>query len=1605
MKMNCGHRYIPICRIAKAILVFTFISVITLFSATMDVDNKNTSLNLSWRLDSADLEAFLNTGSFDNENVTSIYFEGRYYPYYSVILENQSSDIVPRLSVKNSQVVQLPVLSENLDDIPTHAVDNVDVLTFRDHIQVQNIPGIGTLVEIMPLLPLEGGRVKCLNNAEIQIFSASGTLRFANDLNRELSQLSKINLRQELAQDYCVIYFSEPGVYRISGQDLIDKNVDIAGISPDQIKLHRWGREIPCYVSSGNNKGTEIFTETDIVQFYIPELENPYGDYKYNPFSDYDALIMSWGEGNGKRYIQENSDFSDDPNKFTYDMNRKFRSTIHVEENQTVQPLARLHEDELSHLLEHRFYSPSIKVGRSIRYPFEIFDPVNDSPYDVEYRIRMQGLTYSVDDEMDHQIIVKVNNVEAFSDEWEGQQPRISDNEGLQYSHSYLNDGENEFEISVRGFGDDSFLDDQVLLDWFEVSYDRYMIAHNNRLKFSPQHGAGTYMFQVKGLSSPQDIMILKNGTNWIRGYLVNEEDAEGAEKTYTIYFEDQCNGNEEYLVVGPGKEDDISYGVATIDSFRYVNTLENELYNSSDQGDYLIITHKEFYEKSKDLAAHKQSIGYDPAIYELERIYDEYNYGNESPYAIKNFLKDAYYNWSIKPEYVLLVGDVGTKNSVPVIYYQSVGDRGAVIAESWYADLDDDFMLDFSLGRLPISNTEELDSTIKKIKAYDNMVFPRQMNRVVTLTGTGSVFRSQAQDYINTISPDYLQNDRLYLYNSGVSGDFDQGVNSTDSLIEYMNDGILCLNYIGHGSGLTWDNHVLPYEAFDDFVSGKPYIINSMTCFSNTFSNNNAIGEQFIRHPRGGVSIFGSTGYGWINSNHFLLKQVMGNMLYKNMSHGKAMQFALANYFFSSYGKNASFIDELDGVNYVKYFRKALFYQFCILGDPSSTFPLLDREESIVISPNRIGSGETLSISSPDNYTHAYVDIVGAKNNDSKYPLKQKVDLELQQGVAQVIMPEIPAGVKSGMVQMTLWDDELNVAVAKENISFGLSHIEALTYYPEQPGLLDDPVRIRIAIDEGSTVDSLELLVYGESSLNTYSSVLKTQEVEDGLYQTENDLVYSAKDKFQPWISDTLASYIYRGNYFAVKTYFNGDSEISQFFTLSPWTQNSADISILDYQIEDGKSKIILLNQADTSSYVKVIINSHNLDQVMVDTVLTHSDVEQYYEPGVDKINSFYFDFLPQFGADSLEIFIEALDVVDLFSVNDTLRIKTDNSCLNFNNGAWQNFDQDTCYLASDLFKALVVDKNHLGSYTINVSKDLDAIELNTYGATQSKTNILDMLSSDETIQIYGIVSLDSLADDEFIAYYNEDSEAFYKATQFQQGAQRIFSIHEAGKYLISGSVDNEAPEIEISINAREILEQAYVSERSDFSLIIKDNYGVNPLKAHRQILLDGEEISEDNVMVVESGHRENLGINFKLDMDPGEHTLQVIAQDLVGNETESDEFDIIYLGESKLIDYGNFPNPFTTRTTFIYELTEQFDDVTIKIFTISGQKIFTMSSTENTNSDIPLYSIGYHEVEWRGKDEFGNAVANGVYFYVIEGQIDGKKVKEKGKIAKLWL
>jgi len=72
----------------------------------------------------------------------------------------------------------------------------------------------------------------------------------------------------------------------------------------------------------------------------------------------------------------------------------------------------------------------------------------------------------------------------------------------------------------------------------------------------------------------------------------------------------------------------------------------------------------------------------------------------------------------------------------------------------------------------------------------------------------------------------------------------------------------------------------------------------------------------------------------------------------------------------------------------------------------------------------------------------------------------------------------------------------------------------------------------------------------------------------------------------------------------------------------------------------------------------------------------------------------------------------------------------------------------------------------------------------------------------------------------------------------------------------------------------------------------------------------------------------------------------------------------------------YQNYPNPFINQTKFKFDLPEQ-DWVTLEIYDVLGRKVKTLLN------DVGL-SRGVHDrIIWDGRDDNGNYVSSGIYFY----------------------
>lgn len=130
---------------------------------------------------------------------------------------------------------------------------------------------------------------------------------------------------------------------------------------------------------------------------------------------------------------------------------------------------------------------------------------------------------------------------------------------------------------------------------------------------------------------------------------------------------------------------------------------------------------------------------------------------------------------------------------------------------------------------------------------------------------------------------------------------------------------------------------------------------------------------------------------------------------------------------------------------------------------------------------------------------------------------------------------------------------------------------------------------------------------------------------------------------------------------------------------------------------------------------------------------------------------------------------------------------------------------------------------------------------------------------------------------------------------------------------------------------------------------------------------------------------------VQFPLkDLPPGSYSLKFKVWDTYNNSTEQTlEFTIQSTSKLQLSHVLNYPNPFSTNTTFHFDHNRVGDNlmVQVQIYTVSGKLVKTLDET--------IYNSPSHvaSLSWDGLDDYGDKIGRGVYVYKVKirSQQDG--------------
>jgi len=313
---------------------------------------------------------------------------------------------------------------------------------------------------------------------------------------------------------------------------------------------------------------------------------------------------------------------------------------------------------------------------------------------------------------------------------------------------------------------------------------------------------------------------------------------------------------------------------------------------------EYLIITHPNFYNQSKNLSDWKYKTGWLTKLVNITDI-------GSSAEELRDYIQYAYNNWNPAPYYMLLIGD---DEYVPTNYINIHPYDGSYIASDlWYVTVNGtDYYPDIFYGRISVDTVEQAEIVIQKILKYEQN--PPSKSSFYNNMVVAAYFQDDEQNgyetrrFVRTSEEirDYLldQNyevERIYVtesyinpthYNNGYFGNGEPlpeellrptfaWDGDADDIINAIEDGIFILNHRDHGSEDGWGDPYFDSSHIEGLTNGELLpVVFSINCLTGEFDGYECFSETFLRKEDGGaVAVFGATRVSYSGYNDFLAR------------------------------------------------------------------------------------------------------------------------------------------------------------------------------------------------------------------------------------------------------------------------------------------------------------------------------------------------------------------------------------------------------------------------------------------------------------------------------------------------------------------------------------------------------------------------------------------------------------------------------------------------------------------------------------------------------------------------------------------------------------
>ncbi|MDR3666801.1 MAG: C25 family cysteine peptidase [Ignavibacteriaceae bacterium] len=1388
-------------------------------------------------------------------------------------------------------------------------------------------------------------------------------------------------------KDYYKIFVQAKGVYKVTYDELIRIGVPPnSGIQKGNLELINNGKRIPIEIVDVNKNNSFdsgdyfIFVglppqpSTSYTYFNIYNLSNVYW-FSYQAESVYNYKKINWSTSTLDNFVTTNL------------------QTIHYEKDSIFERLGYAPDD-------HRDFWFWANIETRNKLSFETFTnwladsilyKINPAFPQATIRANLQGISNESCNGFTHSANIKFNSIKVAGQKWSGQNSTTFDGK---FSFSFnglpgvpLFADKNKVEIALDGDICPTDGNDIVKVNWFELDFWRWnSVKGKSYIFISPpdQLGRNTYSLS-DWYSNNMQVYIPSRGELICNPIIPNDS-------AHTILFTDSIGARTEYFC-------------SSLESFMSPDSISknnsSNLHSISQGADYIIITHPAFMSAAKRLAEFRTDhlAGYSAPrikIVNVTDIYNEFSYGLQDPYALQSFIKYSFENWqSPAPAFVTLLGDMSFDYrhlfagsslciipSIPYLAYS----YGLAPSDNLIACIEgDDMVPDLAIGRLSCDNLDEANNLVNKIISYPGDPGKNWKDNVLLIAGGRDVddqlnfgFTDQSEKLNNSfLKPNGISNSRVFGFPD--KQDYIKYQGGRSEILNIINKGCIFVNYYGHGGENQWDQLFNNNDIRFLNNGGRLPFISSITSYLSQVDDQDSFGEMFNKLPgKGSIGFFGGIGLTMWSEGLYINNKLFNEIFNKrNNLIGSAILNTKAG---------------MSGSGFVTSHLALL----SLLGDPAIEIAIpgitdfqLTPADIKCIPPNPI-LGETSVIK-------VYVRNVGTIFNDSVTINLYETQIDSSHKIGSVKLPGFGDldSVFFKWVPDKAGTRNLFADVNSDNHIEEIDHSDNTTSTIIKVFNFNKPDIVRplngyttssnkinfTLIDAGSYIGrqfNYRFIIDTSFTLFSSAKIISPDLIpQNGFVKWDINLpvgeyfwkvlIYDDMDTNYNKLTTFSINNISAKGFSAIKKQLDifgtngGNFLTTDIGPAKKWNSLSYNVDSINYR---GKFNAFILGlnknsgSYDTiksrmpSSFSLSDINSKKYEYLKIGFNFTDSSYDTTF---VCKLKDLAVDFtsLPEISVNNNNFTLSPDTILQGFNALMKIQI--------FNLGESDADSVILKYYANNSDSAFLSNK-------ISVPKDSSVL----------LENFINTSSLSPTFNIARVVAS---IDEENFTYNNIAEKKFYVV---RDSSKPVFNITFDGRVIDNGDVISSKPEIIITLKDNSPLP----IDTSSFTIFKLDNIPVG--------------FSRPDLKFSSTPYPNSQAtIKWNPLLPDGKHILEIFAEDPSGNyfDSTSHKYEFFVYNQPDIVNVFNYPNPFNNETYFTFELHGQKspEEFKIKIFTVAGRLIKDITVPPSA------LRIGFNKLYWDGRDQDGDEIANGAYFYKIIARNNGVVKTLIEKLAKI--